>query len=183
MGNGLFAYTIYAFLFIGTFNSATNCMQVGRQILTLISPHDESPSGSLLRFIAIVALTVVCLLHYFSPAWGRALNLKFALTKIALLLALVIAGGVSWARHEAIARFDTSMPIDKSDYAKALLVRLPPLFFPPYARIILNRVVLWDLPLLRTIQRNIAGADRFKACCFRFRGLGECQLYCRRDSS
>ena len=134
MGNGLFAYTLYAFIFVGTFNSGSNCMQIGRQVLILANPYDESPNGSLLRFIAICALSVVCLLHYFSPAWGRALNVKFALIKIGLLLAVVIAGGVSWGKHKTVARFNPSNPVNKSDYAKALLVRPIPFFFAPFGR-------------------------------------------------
>ena len=123
MGNGLFAYTIYAFLFIATFNSGTNCMQIAQQLLIAIRREDEFPEASILRFSAVFALSIVCLFHYFTPALGRALNVTFAFAKIGFLLALIFAGCDLWRKDQKIATFYPAATSSHSDYAKALLVR------------------------------------------------------------
>ena len=122
MGNGLFAYTIYAFLFVATFNSGTNCMQIAQQLLIAIRREDEFPEGGILRFSAVTALSIVCLFHYFTPALGRKLNVAFAFMKIGFLLALIFAGCDLKRKNEKIATFYPAAANGHSNYAKALLV-------------------------------------------------------------
>lgn len=46
----------------------------------------------LIRFIAIVVLSAVCLLHYFSNRFGLFLNKLFAIFKTVLLFTVFVAG-------------------------------------------------------------------------------------------
>lgn len=105
----MFAYIIYTFYFVLTHNTATNSMQVGNQALISANIHNTTyrPDGRLLRFLAIVALSFFCLLHYFSGRAGRTLNQILAAVKVCLLFIVFIAGIVraskdfraDWAQH------------------------------------------------------------------------------------
>jgi amino acid transporter len=105
----MFAYIIYTFYFVFMYNTATNSMQFANQVLISANIHDTAyvPEGRLLRFIAIVALSFFCLLHYFSGRTGRALNQILAAFKVCLLLIVLFAGIVrashhfepDWSRH------------------------------------------------------------------------------------
>ncbi|KAH8812191.1 amino acid permease-domain-containing protein [Xylogone sp. PMI_703] len=96
----MLAYTLYTFYFVFTYNTATNSMQFANQVLISANTHDTTfvPERRLLRFIAIVALSFFCLLHYFSGRAGRMLNQVLALFKVCLLL-IVIVAGIVWASH------------------------------------------------------------------------------------
>jgi amino acid transporter len=91
-GDGLFAYVQYAFLFIAFFNSATNSLQVGRQLLVAIRPQDVEPDHNVLRLIAVNALSIICLIQYFDPQSARKLNRWLASIKILFLLMVFFAG-------------------------------------------------------------------------------------------
>jgi amino acid transporter len=93
LGNGLLFYTIYSFLFVAYFNSGTNSLQVGHQVLVAINPEYDV-SHHWLRFIAIVVLSITCLLQYFSTMWGRKLNRWFAVVKLLFLVIALLAGAV-----------------------------------------------------------------------------------------
>lgn len=88
----LFAYTLYATLSVFLANSSTNSMQFANQVLISASSH-PADHQRILRFIAFAILTMVCLLHYFSAAFGRRLNTLLALSKLIMLLVVIIAGG------------------------------------------------------------------------------------------
>jgi amino acid transporter len=90
----LFTYTIYAFCFVFLYNSATNAMQFANQVLISSAGPNPNyvPDQRLLRFIAVSALTFVCLLHYFSGRAGRALNQVLAMLKIVMLVVVLVAG-------------------------------------------------------------------------------------------
>ncbi|OAL34191.1 hypothetical protein AYO20_06446 [Fonsecaea nubica] len=91
LGDGLYAYVQYAFLFVAFFNSATNCLQIGRLVLFARNPQ-EDPDRDFLRVIAFLVLLILCLLQYFSPQSGRVLNQILAAVKILLLLVVLCAG-------------------------------------------------------------------------------------------
>ncbi|KAF8864817.1 hypothetical protein BDZ45DRAFT_669190 [Acephala macrosclerotiorum] len=123
-GDGLLAYTCYAFLFIGVFNSTTNIMQIGRETLIAISP-DGNPNLNLLRFIGIFALMIICLIQLFSSRAGRALNKFLALVKITFLIVLFFFGCAYISKHGAQAHFTEKVPnLPAFGYAQALLVVL-----------------------------------------------------------
>jgi amino acid transporter len=96
----MFAYIIYTFYFVFTYNTATNSMQLANQVLISANINDIAyrPDGRLLRFIAVVALSFFCLLHYFSGRAGRTLNQVLAAFKICMLIIVFIAG-ISRASH------------------------------------------------------------------------------------
>lgn len=107
----LLAHTLYSFYFITMYSTARNCMQFGVQVLSAANvpyPQNFEPSNKLLRFIGIIVLTSICLLHYFSGKVGRAMNQVFAFVKIGLLLIVLVAG----IRHAVpgFRRADWSQP-------------------------------------------------------------------------
>jgi amino acid transporter len=126
-GDGLFAYVQYAFLFIAFFNSATNSLQVGRQLLIAIRPQDAEPDHNVLRLIAVNALSILCLIQYFDPQSARKLNRWFASIKILFLLMVFFAGcnAVRKGRYSG-AGFQECHPSDlprhKVLIAKAMLL-------------------------------------------------------------
>ncbi|KAM0441281.1 hypothetical protein ACHAPT_000590 [Fusarium lateritium] len=122
LGDGLFAYITYSIAFILFFNSGTNSMQIGRFLLLCIQDDkDTTSSGTeqgnnaqqeaskeinkdLVRFIGIVALSVICLLQYFSPGFGRGMNKTLAVVKLAFMVALFIVGIAATSRDIDIDR-------------------------------------------------------------------------------
>jgi amino acid transporter len=124
MGDGLMAYTAYAFLFISLFNSATNLQQIGREVLIGIHPLDD-PNRDLLRFIGVVALTVICFIQLFSARAGRVLNGLFALIKIAFLFVLLCFGWHYLSVNGPAPDFEAQPTgISALGYAQALLIVL-----------------------------------------------------------
>ncbi|KAF3940839.1 hypothetical protein ABW19_dt0205090 [Dactylella cylindrospora] len=93
--------TIFSTQFILFWNTATNCVQIARQVLACadrnLNVNDafaHVTDGRLIGFIAIVVTSAVCLLHYFSTAAGRITNVSFAVFKVAMLL--VLFGRGAW---------------------------------------------------------------------------------------
>lgn len=100
-GDGLLGFTVYAVLFVGVFNSSTNSMQFGKVILVAIQADQFSNNAShelnrdLVRFIAVAALSIICLVQFFSPMAGRRLNNMAAVVKILFMLLLIVFGGLA----------------------------------------------------------------------------------------
>jgi amino acid transporter len=86
------SYTPFILSFLQ--NTATKSMQVANQILTCAAGRTSnySPDPRSLRFIAIVALSYFCLLHYFSGRAGRDLMQILAIIKIGFMEVLFSAG-------------------------------------------------------------------------------------------
>lgn len=106
-GDGLLGFTVYAVLFVGIFNSSTNSMQFGSLILVAIhadkfSSNDTSYEldRNLVRFIAVAALSIICLVQFFSPMAGRRLNNVAAVVKILFMLLLIIFGGLAASKAQ-----------------------------------------------------------------------------------
>jgi amino acid transporter len=76
-------------------------MEFAEQVLTCTAGDTLNPNENpqALRFIAVVALSFFCLLHYFSGRVGRDLNQVLAFIKIIMLLIFFIAGCVRAAHH------------------------------------------------------------------------------------
>ncbi len=125
LGNGLFAYTIYAILFITLFNSGTNSLQVGRQVLIAVNPRENDPNRHLIGFIAVVVLTVVCFIHYFSARAGRAANRYLCILKLVFVVVLLGASAKTAMVGPKIG-FPTLVDESKtfSNYARALMLVL-----------------------------------------------------------
>lgn len=64
------------------------------------SPDETSPDYRLQQFIALVTVTFVCLLHFFSRDMGIFLSNAFAAYKITLLLFVVVTGFVCLGRKD-----------------------------------------------------------------------------------
>lgn len=69
-------------------------MNFANQVLISANVHKTGyePDPRLLRFIAVVALTFFCLIHYFSARTGRHLNQFLAFFKVCLLIIVFFAG-------------------------------------------------------------------------------------------
>lgn len=112
----LLSYTMYAFYLIPFSSTAQNCMVFAREVLSLTvawpAPDPETQvinppiDSRLLGFIAVVALTIMCFLHFLSTRAGRDLNGSIAVLKVLFLLILIIAG---------IVKCITSNPHEWSD--------------------------------------------------------------------
>jgi amino acid transporter len=123
-GDGLLAYTCYAALFVGVFNSGTNIMQIGRETLIAVSPNKD-PNGNWVRFIGIFSLIIICLIQLFSSRAGRVLNRFLAIVKITFLVVLFGFGCAYINKHGRRRHFTEKIEgITKFNYAQALLVVL-----------------------------------------------------------
>lgn len=99
-GDGLLGFIVYAVVFVGVFNSSTNCMQFAK--LVLVAAHAEEFSRNaeyelnrdLVRFIAVSALSIICLVQFFSPRAGRRLNKLAAVVKILFVVMLIVLGAI-----------------------------------------------------------------------------------------
>jgi amino acid transporter len=107
----LLAYTLYAFYFVLVNTSTTNSMQFAKQVYISATDEDQIFDQRLLRFIAVVILSLLCLLHYFSARTGRALNVTLAASKVVMLVVLFIAGAIKAGRsnvHDFFTKNDSS---------------------------------------------------------------------------
>ncbi|KAI9841498.1 MAG: hypothetical protein M1837_000659 [Sclerophora amabilis] len=134
----LFCYTLYSVLFVTFFNTATSSMQFALQVLIGASsslrrrPGDVSDKFSdrsaenldqrLARFIAIAALTCVCLLLYWSTKASRAVNQFLAAIKVLMLVVLFVVGAVKAAMHNPFDFADTRGEITASHVSAFLLI-------------------------------------------------------------
>jgi amino acid transporter len=99
----LLATILYSFFFLFTPNTAGNLIQFAKLILLSANPETTDTKDldrGLISFIAIVALTGVCFLHYFSRNSGLFLNMFFVVFKIVLLCVTIICGGIASTQPE-----------------------------------------------------------------------------------
>jgi amino acid transporter len=120
----LFATVLFAAFFILLPNTGGNSLQFAKHVLLVASPdiqNTEELDRPLITLIAILVLSVVCLLHYFSRNSGLLLNLLFAAYKILLVVVLIIAGGISY--HNSTSRPDDwdDQPVASRDALAALI--------------------------------------------------------------
>jgi amino acid transporter len=121
-GDGLLAYTVYAFLFVAVFNSGENLLWIGNEVLVAISP-DETPNKDLTRFIGIFCLMMICLIQLFSSRAGRVLNGFFALVKLMFLFILFCFGLQAAHNNQGDTEFtQNNGDVTSSEYISALLV-------------------------------------------------------------
>lgn len=97
----LLAYTCYALYFVCIYTTATNSMQFARQVLIAATQKDEIADQRVMRLIAVVIMTTICLLLYFSTATGRRLNRWLAWVKIGMMIVVFVAGGVKAGKNRA----------------------------------------------------------------------------------
>ncbi|KAF8535321.1 amino acid/polyamine transporter I [Trichophaea hybrida] len=95
----LLSVTVFAFFFITLGTSSGNAFAFSKHILLAYSGYDtiQTPYNipeSLVKFVAIVVVTIICLILYFSNNFGLYINKAFAIYKILLLVTLIIGGFV-----------------------------------------------------------------------------------------
>lgn len=91
----LLATILFSGFFLLLANSYGNSIQFAKHVLVAAIPDLEDSTqldSRLVRFIAISALTFVCLIHWHSSRAGLFLNKLVACFKIFLLIVVVIAG-------------------------------------------------------------------------------------------
>ena len=102
----LLAYTLYAFYFVFLYTSAANCMSFARFVLAA-SNLSYFPSKALdhnqalLRFMAVVAITAICILLHVSNTKSKWVNKATAGAKILLLLGAIFAGAAYIGKEQA----------------------------------------------------------------------------------
>jgi amino acid transporter len=160
LGDGLLAYVLYSFVFVGLWNSCTNAMQFGRMVLvayganyrwvqvgnntTLVNgtstyhpiqgdyiqvsdptvPYIQPDvDASLVRFIGVAALSILCLIQLASPRAGRRLNKLAAIVKIASVIALIgVIARYAVASSDGPATSWSDSRLDSNwDWSKALM--------------------------------------------------------------
>ncbi|OCK94885.1 uncharacterized protein K441DRAFT_90733 [Cenococcum geophilum 1.58] len=97
----LLTYTCYSLYFVCLYTTATNSMQFARQVIMAATKSDDIPDQRVMRLIAVVIMSLICLLLYFSTATGRKLNRYLAWLKIGLMIIIFIAGGVKAGKGPA----------------------------------------------------------------------------------
>jgi len=95
-------------------------MQFARQVIMVATQSDSISDQRVMRLVAVVIMSLICLLLYFSTATGRKLNRYLAWMKIGLMIVIFIAGGVKAGKgpaHDISFEFESA----SSNSAIALL--------------------------------------------------------------
>jgi amino acid transporter len=119
-GPPLLAYTVYALYFVLTYTTTTNAMHFANQVIIAATNDKTIHDERVLRLIAIITLSFLCLVMYFSTATGRRLIRYSAYAKIGLMLAIVVAGGIK-AKQVRAADLSRSFNSSQTSAAAALL--------------------------------------------------------------
>ena len=86
------ASCIFAVFFVLLGNTAANAIAFAKHMLVAFEDSNPNPDYRLQRFIALVCVSFICLLHFFSRKMGIFVNNALAAYKIGLLLFVVVAG-------------------------------------------------------------------------------------------
>ncbi|KAL6922932.1 hypothetical protein FSST1_000206 [Fusarium sambucinum] len=121
-GDGLLAYIIYAIAFVLFFNSSTNALQAGRMILIVAKPDEDKVHHDLMRFIGVFCLSLICLLQYFSPRFGRGMNNVTAVAKVFMLLGIIIVGLIAACKTKSTEEWKDKHTVDddSTEYEKGV---------------------------------------------------------------
>jgi amino acid transporter len=105
----LLATLLFSAFFIFCPNSDGNSIEFAKHVLLSYTPEAKSTKDlnkSMITLLAILVLTFVCLIHYFSRNSGLFLNKIFAIYKICFVSSLIIAGFNSARLHPGPALKD-----------------------------------------------------------------------------
>jgi len=106
--------------FVLTYTTTTNAMHFANQVIFAATNDKTIHDERVLRLIAIITLSFLCLVMYFSTATGRRLNRYSAYAKIGLMLAIVVAGGIK-AKQVRATDLSRSFNSSHTSAAAALL--------------------------------------------------------------
>jgi amino acid transporter len=87
--------TIVSIIFVLITNYAANAVMFAKLILQAFNPEIINPDYRLVKFIALVTLTAVCLLHTFSRRLGVFINNSLAIYKMILVVIIILTGAVA----------------------------------------------------------------------------------------
>ena len=83
---------MFAVFFVLLGNTAANTIAFAKGMLMAFDPENNKPDYRLQRFVALVCITFICLIHLFSRKMGIFMNNALAAYKVGLLLFVVISG-------------------------------------------------------------------------------------------
>ena len=86
------ASCIFAVFFVLLSNTAANTIAFAKYMLVAFDDTNQNPDYRLQRFIALMCITFICLIHLFSRKMGIFINNALAAYKVGLLLFVVVAG-------------------------------------------------------------------------------------------
>ncbi|CAZ86234.1 unnamed protein product [Tuber melanosporum] len=89
-----FASCMFAIFFVLLGNTAANTIAFAKHMLVAFNDKEPVPDYRLQKFVALVCITFICLIHLFSRKMGIFINNALAVYKVALLLFVVISGFV-----------------------------------------------------------------------------------------
>lgn len=87
---------MFAILFVLLGNTAANSIAFAKHMLAAFY-DDPNPDYNLQKFVALICITFICLIHLFSRQMGIYVNNTLALYKVALLVFVVVTGFVCLA--------------------------------------------------------------------------------------
>ncbi|PWW76825.1 hypothetical protein C7212DRAFT_295386 [Tuber magnatum] len=88
------ASCMFAVFFVLLGNTAANTISFAKHMLVAFNDSEQSPDYRLQRFVALVCITFICLIHLFSRKMGIFINNALAAYKVGLLLFVVVSGFV-----------------------------------------------------------------------------------------
>ena len=87
-----FASCIFGVFFVVLGNTAANTIAFAKHMLLAFDDTNQNPDYRLQRFVALVCISLICLIHIFSRKLGILMNNALAAHKVGLLLFVVVAG-------------------------------------------------------------------------------------------
>ena len=87
-----FASCIFGVFFVLLGNTAANTIAFAKHMLLAFDDTNQNPDYRLQRFVALVCISLICLIHIFSRKLGILMNNALAAYKVGLLLFVVVAG-------------------------------------------------------------------------------------------
>jgi amino acid transporter len=97
-------------------------MRFANYVLRCATEPNATQDGRLLRFLAVVILSFLCMLHFRSARMARLLNKAFTAFKVAMLLTVFVSGSVK--AGQAPKSWSDSPSIESSSSAAAFLLIL-----------------------------------------------------------
>ena len=73
-------------------DTAANTIAFSKHMLVAFDDTNENPDYRLQRFVALVTISFICLIHFFSRKMGIFMNNALAAYKVGLLLFVVLTG-------------------------------------------------------------------------------------------
>ncbi|KAL7268527.1 hypothetical protein RUND412_008848 [Rhizina undulata] len=86
------AICVFSVLFVLLANTSANAIAFSQYIIMAFEPDNPIPDQRLQKFVALVCITIACLIHLFSRKMGLLLNNSLAIYKVILLVFVALTG-------------------------------------------------------------------------------------------